>query len=274
MAPTRGERRCWSPPEQGLGDTIQNIRFASALAARGARVVAAVQPALRQLIATAPGVTLAIGADDLPRPDHDATIPLMSLPGILGIEAAEQSTSPRYLTPDSQRLDEAMRAVADAAPASFRVGIAWSGATGNPYNRRRACPLRNFVPLLDIPGVRWFSLQREGEAIEPPDAPAAARLITLPMRNDLAGTAALIDAIDLVISVDTSVLHLAGALGKPVWALLPFAPDWRWGMKRNDSRWYPTVKLFRQASPGNWAAPLSELALALRKLVATSAPST
>ncbi len=260
--------------EQGLGDTIQNIRFASTLAARGARVVAAVQSALKPLVATAPGVALAIDVDDTSPPRHDATIPLMSLPGILGLAAAERSASPGYLTPDPRLRDEAMRAVVAAAPASLRVGLAWSGAAGNPYNRRRACPLHRFGPLLDAAGPRWFSLQREGEAIEATDAAAAARLISLPMRNDFAGTAALVDAMDLVISVDTSLLHLAGALGKPVWALLPFAPDWRWGLEGSDSRWYPTARLFRQREPGDWSAPLAEMARGLREVVAASGASS
>ena len=256
--------------EQGLGDTLQNIRFASTLADRGAKVVAAVQPVLKSLVATVPGVAMVIDADEASPPSCDATIPLMSLPGMLGLAAAERSASPRYLTPDPRRLEEARRAVAAAAPAALRVGLAWSGAPGNPYNRRRACPLHSFDPLFKVAGVCWFSLQREGEAIAAADAAAAARLVCLPLRNDFAGTAALVDALDLVISVDTSLLHLAGALGKPVWALLPLSPDWRWRLECDDTPWYPTARLFRQLKPGDWSAPLAEMALALRELGAAS----
>ena len=114
--------------------------------------------------------------------------------------------------------------------------------------------------------MRWFSLQREGEAIGSDDEALARELVASPLRNDFDGTAALVSALDLVVSVDTSIAHLAGALGRPVWILLPFAADWRWFEQRTDSPWYPTARLYRQRTPGDWAAPLAEAALALRAL--------
>ncbi len=250
--------------EQGLGDTLQNIRFATVLASRGAQVVVAVQAALAPLVATVSGVATAIAVDD-PLPRFDAHVSLMSLPGLLHAGPDAIFAPRRYLTPDPLRLLEAQQAVEDSAPDALRVGLVWSGAA-NGYNPRRACPLHRLGPLLEIAGVRCFSLQREGEALAAGDAPFAAQLVALPMRNDFAGTAALVDALDLVISVDTSMAHLAGALGKPVWILLPFAPDWRWRLNREDSLWYPTARLFRQRAIGDWTAPLQAVEAALRGL--------
>jgi ADP-heptose:LPS heptosyltransferase len=156
----------------------------------------------------------------------------------------------------------------DRSPSRRGKGLAWSGAPGNAYNRRRAIALRTLAPLLAAANVRWFALQREGEAIAPGEEDLAASLVASPLRNDFDGVAALVSALDLVVSVDTSIAHLAGALGKPVWILLPVAADWRWFEQRADSPWYPTARLYRQRKPGDWTAPLAEVGLALRTLAA------
>jgi Tfp pilus assembly protein PilF len=258
--------------EQGLGDTVQNLRFAQPLAARGARVGVAVQPALVNLAARAPGVAFAIATDST-LPAYDAHVSLMSLPGVLGVTPDTIPAATSYLAADPERLARAVAEVADATavPGHGRrlaVGLAWSGAPGNAYNRRRAIALRTLAPLLAAANVRWFALQREGEAIAPGEEDLAASLVASPLRNDFDGVAALGSALDLVVSVDTSIAHLAGALGKPVWILLPVAADWRWFEQRADSPWYPTARLYRQRKPGDWTAPLAEVGLALRTLAA------
>jgi tetratricopeptide (TPR) repeat protein len=255
--------------EQGLGDTLQNLRFARTLAARGARVGVAVQRTLVELARTAPGVAFAVATDDA-LPAFDAHVSLMSLPGMLGVMPETVPAAGAYLRADPARrataAGEIARATTGGTSRRLAIGLAWSGAPGNAYNRRRAIALRALAPLFSVANVRWFSLQREGEAIGSDDADIARELVASPLRNDFDGTAALVSALDLVVSVDTSIAHLAGALGSPVWILLPFAADWRWFGQRTDSPWYPTARLYRQHTPEDWAAPLAEAALALRAL--------
>jgi Flp pilus assembly protein TadD len=253
--------------EQGLGDTLQNLRFARAVADRGARVIVAVQEPVRKLAATAPGVSAAHATNEA-LPPYDAHISLMSLPGLLSLDPATVSMPVPYLQADAHRLREAAAEVERHAGSALKVGIAWSGAPGNTHNVRRSLPLAALAPLLDVPGIRWFSLKWQAEALATMDAPYAERLVALPMRNDFDGLAALVSELDLVISVDTSLAHLSGALGKPVWVLLAFVPDWRWMLGRTDSPWYPTARLFRQQAPGDWTEPLREVEAALRILVA------
>jgi Flp pilus assembly protein TadD len=253
--------------EQGLGDAIQMLRFAQCVAQRGARVVAAVPPALRNLAATAPGVAAAFGPDD-PLPQVDAQASLMSLPGLFTPTLADAAVDVPYLTPDPARLRTARLQVAAAAGGNLRVGIAWSGAPGNTLNARRSLPLAQCAPLFAIEGVTWFSLKRAGEVFVPDDAAGTARLVELDLRNDFDDLAALVASLDLVISVDTSLAHLAGALGKPLWVLLARTPDWRWLLDRDDSPWYPTARLFRQRTAGDWAPPVAAIAEALRAQLA------
>ena len=267
--PIRG-RTLLLTAEQGLGDSLQNLRFAQPLAEAGARVIVAVQPALANLAATAPGVTqvVAVGAA---LPPYDAHASLMSAPGLLQIAPESIPAQVPYL---QVAHDLRVRAEAEAVPGTpgtLAVGLAWSGAPGNTYNRRRAIALASLEPVLGLPGIRWFSLQREGEAVTDADARRAAALASLALRNDFDGTAALIASLDVVVTVDTSIAHLAGALGKPTFILLPFAADWRWFERRTDSPWYPTARLFRQRSPGDWSVPLAELASALQSLLRRAA---
>lgn len=255
--------------EQGLGDTLQNIRFAEAVAARGGRVIAAVQASLVRLASTARGVSAVVGPDD-PLPAFDVHVPLMSLPFALGATSEQLSVTVPYLRSDPARRQEAAALVAKHANRSLRVGIAWSGATGTHYNLRRACPLDELAPLFQLPGIRWFSLQKEKLECGTgrPGAAHAHHIIELDLRNDFDGTAALVDALDVIVTVDTSMAHLAGALGKPVLLLLPSAPDWRWGVSGDDTRWYPTAQLFRQRSAGDWSEPVARIGAALAKLAA------
>jgi tetratricopeptide (TPR) repeat protein len=250
--------------EQGFGDAIQNLRFVQRLAAMDARVLVVTDAPLHALAATAPGVSGVYGVDK-PLPAYDAHVPLMSLPGLLGVELSDVTVSLPYLHADAQRSRQAAVAVEREAGSAFKVGVAWAGAPGHTNDARRSMALAKMAPLFDVANTRLFSLKREGEAITPTDASWAERLVNLDLRNDFDGLAALIMSLDLVISVDTSLVHLAGALGKPVWVLLPFAPDWRWGLARSDSPWYPTARLFRQRTAGEWSDPVSAVSDALRE---------
>ncbi|MFO1311887.1 MAG: tetratricopeptide repeat protein [Burkholderiales bacterium] len=250
--------------EQGLGDAIQFLRFARHVAARGARVVAMVPPALRRLAATAPGVAEAHAVGG-PLPAYDAHVSLMSLPHRLGLGIDEIGMSASYLIADHARIDQARAAIDREGNGAICVGVAWSGAPGNTINARRSMPLAALAPLFDLASVRLFSLKRAGEAIDASDAAWSSRLVNLDMRNDFDGLAAMIASLDVVISVDTSIAHLAGALGKRVFVLNSFVPDWRWMLGRADSPWYPTARLFRQASPGDWSHPVASAARALRE---------
>ena len=204
----------------------------------------------------------AVGPDD-PLPRHDAHMPLLSLPGALG-DRPRGHPARRSLhrgRPGTRRAGR--RAALEPYARSLKVGLAWAGNPANANDRRRSMPLAALAPLLDVPGIAWFSLHRT-RTMRPPQRPAGAgALVRLPLRSDFDGTAALIAELDLVISVDTSIAHLAGALAKPTWILLPFAPDWRWQLERTDSPWYPTARLFRQPRPGDWDAVVRDVVAAL-----------
>jgi Flp pilus assembly protein TadD len=247
--------------EQGLGDSIQFARFAAPLAARGARVVLSAQAPLVRLLATAPGVAQACGYDD-PLPAYDAHVSLIALAGALGVTMETIAATVPYLTADPARRTEVARALA-AFSGVRRIGVAWSGSRDNTLNRRRSIPLATLSRLFALPGCAWFSLHRGVDEDEIGGVPAAQALQRLPAREDFDGMAALVAELDLVISVDTSIAHLAGALARPTWVLLASAADWRWHPGRSDSPWYPTARLFRQTGAGDWDAVVSDVAAAL-----------
>jgi tetratricopeptide (TPR) repeat protein len=237
--------------EQGYGDTIQFARFAPLLAAKGAKVVLRVQPPLKSLLG---GMS-----EDEPLPACDAYLPLLSLPALLGtdsLDAIPAATS--YLTADPSRWQARLQAL-----PGRKVGIAWAGAAHSPryaaIDRRRSLSPEQLAPLVAVPGVSLVGLQK--------DAPAPASIAGwMDEAEDFAATAALIAGLDLVISVDTAVAHLAGALGKPVWLLSRFDGCWRWLRDREDSPWYPTLRLFRQPAPGDWDAVIGRVAEELAAL--------
>ncbi len=240
--------------EQGLGDAIMFARYAAMVKARGATVLLRVPPPLVRLMATLPGVDRLVTAED---PDHDFACPLMSLPLAFG---TEPGTVP-YLS-----ADPALIALwADRLPTSGRrkVGVVWSGNADHPNDRNRSIPLASFARLIEG-DADFVALQTD---VRPADEPAL-RDILMPDAEDrdFADTAALIASMDVVVTVDTSVAHLAGALGKPVWILLAHEPDWRWMLGREDSPWYPSARLFRQSQPGDWDSVLDRVAAALASL--------
>jgi hypothetical protein len=237
--------------EQGVGDTLQFARFIP-LAGALARVVVACPPSLKVLLETLPNVAeVAVGK---PVPRYDKHCPLMSLPAILGIGVERFAGSVPYLRADPATVSIWRERLAELPGP--RVGVVWAGNPVYPADRKRSMPFAVLAPLLALPGVSFVSLQM-GEA-------AAAGLgrfafDAAPLIGDYADTAALMMALDLIISVDTSAAHLAGALGRPVWLLNRADTDWRWLLERSDTPWYPSMRIFRQPVPGDWASVVSEV---------------
>ena len=247
--------------EQGLGDALQFARYATPLAKSGARVLVACQEALKPLLATVQGVTEIVNGDAaLPR--YDAHLPLMSLPRVFATTPATILADVPYVSGAPERRAAARSQLA-ARGGRVKVGLAWAGSKAHTNDRNRSCPFDALSPLLEIPDVAWFSLQQGGAAAQAASAPLGGHLVPLAPYAALADTAALIAELDLVISVDTSIVHLAGALARPCWVLLPFAPDWRWLLGRDDSPWYPTLKLFRQPAPRDWASVIARVVVEL-----------
>jgi tetratricopeptide (TPR) repeat protein len=247
--------------EQGLGDTIQFCRYAPLVAARGARVVMAVQDPLAAFLKQLEPAIEVIGNSQHSPPVFDCHAPLMSLPLAFATTLETIPASPRYLAAGR----DAVARWADRLPPGPkpRVGLVWSGSTKHQNDSRRSMTLDQLAPLLDA-DVHWICLQKEFRRGETETLDRRGN-IAIPgaALTDFAETAAVIDHLDLVISVDTSVAHLAGAMGKPVWILLPFTPDWRWLLDRSDSPWYPSARLFRQPRPGDWASVVAAARAAL-----------
>jgi len=256
--------------EQGLGDTIHFVRYVPLVAARGGQVILEVQPGLQRLLTGIEGGWQVLSRGQ-PLPDFTWQCPMLSLPLAF---ATEMSTIPGrtpYLYPDPA-LTEVWRQRLQAA--TLRIGLAWAGSPQHGADRWRSIPLAQIAPLTNLEGTTFYSLQRGEAAEQVKQLEAPVRLVDLRDEpQDFADTAAIIANLDLVITVDTSVAHLAGALGKPVWILLSNAPDWRWFLDREDCPWYPTARLFRQSTHGNWQEVLARLDRELRKLLAGPGPT-
>lgn len=235
--------------EQGLGDCIQFVRYAPLLARSGATVVLEAPRALAGLLARVEGVATVVARGDA-LPPFDVYCPLGSLPRALRTEPASIPAHIRYLMASDERLATWRERIARLP--SPRVAVAWSGSADHPNDRNRSIALARLAPLFSLK-AGFVSIQRE---LRSADAAELARLPGLlhiaEELDDFDDTAAVVALADLVISVDTAVAHLAGALGRPTWLLLPFCPDWRWMLDREDSPWYPTVRLFRQPVAGDW----------------------
>lgn len=248
--------------EQGVGDTLQFLRFLPATQDRGGKVLVECQPGLKPLIERA---GLAQQVVERTQDGHipaafDRYVPLMSLPGILGTPADGIPAPIPYLRPDPARAAAWHERLADAP--GLKIGLVWAGNPEHGNDRNRSCRLARLTPLFDLPGVSWHALQK-GRAAEQLAEQGHAVTDWAPHLHDWDETAAAIDNLDLVISVDSAVAHLSGALGTPVWILLPFAPDWRWGLERTSSPWYPSARLFRQPAPGAWDQVAGRVADAL-----------
>lgn len=243
--------------EQGLGDTLQFVRYIEPLSRAGARVVLRVQPALLPLLKDLPGAAAVIGAD-APVPEYDRHVPLLSLPLALR-ETAVRSVEP-YLAADPDRANRWEATLAGRAARGKRIGLAWAGNPAHPDDANRSTAFTQWAGVLATPHT-FVSLQRDLREADRAPLDAAGQVFQAgPLLTDFAETAALVSRLDLVITVDTAVAHLAGALGVPTWVLLPHTPDWRWGLDRADTPWYASATLRRQAARGDWAAVFEGLA--------------
>ncbi|MDX2223509.1 MAG: tetratricopeptide repeat protein [Rhodospirillaceae bacterium] len=244
--------------EQGVGDMIQFARFAEVLADRGARVVIECHPGLERLLATVPGVahTVRLGAGTF---GADVYLPIMSVPQAIGLTFDAIPARVPYLRPPSST------SVPPLPDGGFKVGLVWRGNPLHENDAHRSIALTGLAPLLGVPGARFFSLQMGEGTAELAAFPAITDLSSA--IGDFAHTAALVAQLDLVISVDTAVAHLAGAMAKPVWILIGRGNDWRWFAGREDSPWYPTARLFRQTAPRDWAPAVAAMAGDLATLV-------
>jgi len=252
--------------EQGLGDTIQFSRFVPMVADRGGRVIVECQGELVRLLEDLPGVT-----DVLPRgaeiPAFDLHCPFMSLP--LAMKTIVETIPAKSYLHARPALEEQW-AQRLGKKSNLRIGLVWAGRSTHSNDANRSMRFEQFLPLLGLDGVTFHSLQHGRAAQQMAGHP---RIIAHTEElTDFAETAALIAQLDMVISVDTAVAHLAGGMGKPVWIMLPFASEWRWMIARDDSPWYPTARLFRQKTWGDWAGVVERIADALKTLPHSTMP--
>ncbi|MEX2451603.1 MAG: tetratricopeptide repeat-containing glycosyltransferase family protein [Rhodospirillales bacterium] len=246
--------------DQGVGDAIQFLRYARFAAERVGEVFIQCQDSLVRLAKTAPGIERAVALGEAV-PDFDCHAPLMSLAHLLSMPEPAESWHGPYL---SAAQDFALES---AAPGK-RIGLVWAGNPAHRNDANRSCPVAALLPLLDLPDCAFYSLQVEPGADARQTMTASGAITDLtPRLEDFADTAAAVQALDLVISVDTAVAHLAGALGKPAFVMLPATdPDWRWLREGDETAWYPSLRLFRQASPGDWAGVIADITHALKKI--------
>ena len=264
-----GERTILLYAEQGFGDTIQFIRYAPLVKQLGGTVLVECQASLVRLFGRTEGIDRLIGQGS-PLPAYDVQASLLSLPAILRTTSSTIPAGVPYVIPDD-RLVEQWRQELNAVPG-FRIGICWQGNAEHKRDRFRSMPLCEFEPLARLDGVQLISLQK-GQGTEPLSA-LGGRFSVIDWTSrldDFMDTAALMKSLDLIITADTANAHLAGAIGVPVWVVLPFAPDWRWQLDREDSPWYPTMRLFRPREPAKWGKVFQRVASELEKLVKSRA---
>jgi tetratricopeptide (TPR) repeat protein len=249
--------------EQGLGDTLQFCRYAALVAARGARVVLEVQGSLAGLLARLDGVDQVVAKGD-PLPPFDYQCPLMTLPLACGTELASIPAPGRYLAADAGRLAAWQARLGPRLRP--RVGLVWSGNPHHANDHNRSLPFAQLARLFDL-DCQFVSLQKEYRDTDRAALDACGAVVRVDQHlHDFSDTAALCELMDVVIAVDTSVAHLAGALGKPLWVLLPHVADWRWLTGRLDSPWYPGARLFRQSKAGDWEGVIGAVRQALEAL--------
>ncbi|MBW8039424.1 MAG: tetratricopeptide repeat protein [Planctomycetes bacterium] len=255
--------------EQGIGDSFQFVRYLPMVKARGGTVIYEERKSLLSILRQIEGIDEVVEARPRKKPDveFDYHASLLSLPGIFGTTLETIPSDIPYLYADLAKTDYWRSRLQGS---NFKIGIVWAGSPKHENDHRRSCMLKHFEPLAVIDGVRLYSLQKDATAAQLQQFPAEMVLANPAEEfEDFADTAAVIENLDLVISVDTAIVHLAGAMGKSVWTLLPFAPDWRWMLDRDDSPWYPTMRLFRQEQSGDWETVFARVAQQLKVLVET-----
>jgi tetratricopeptide (TPR) repeat protein len=251
--------------EQGIGDGIQFIRFLPRVKRLGGNVLIECHPSIYRLLNSIAEGCRIVPSED-PLPPFDLHCPLLSLPRVFSVTLQTIPAIVPYLQPDANDVRVWQERFARYSN-DLRVGLVWSGNPTHKNDRNRSISPASFAPFANVPGITFFSLQKGPAAAETKNPPPGLKITDwtedLP---DFAATAALISNLDLVVTVDTAVAHLAGAIGKPVWTLLPFVPDWRWLWNRTDTPWYPTMRLFRQPARGDWNSVIALVADELRLL--------
>ena len=251
--------------EQGFGDAIQFVRYAPLVAERGGEVIVRCVPGLAALVGSMPGVSAVFSAGEPPA--FDVCCPLMSLPRIFGTTLDTVPAQVPYFQPEAKRALH-WKARLDAAGPTFKVGLYWATDTKNRISPLRSLTLDSFAPLASLPGITYFSLQRGAAAAEAARPPSGMTVVDLsPELAGFSDDAALISNLDLVISINTATAHLAGAMGRRVWTLAQFPPDWRWLLGRDDSPWYPTMRIFRRGKSESWESVIGRVSQALGRLV-------
>jgi hypothetical protein len=255
--------------EQGMGDAIQFVRYCSVLQSLGAEVVLECHRELVRLFRSLPGITAVVPHSE-PLPECDAHMPMLSLPRVMQTTLETVPCNVPYLVPPANLVAEWAKRI-DTTRSDVRVGVVWSSGRKLKALLNRSCPFDSIMRLQGVPGVTLFSLQAGDAAAELQTVPRSLRPADLTEGIvDMADTAAIISHLDLIISIDTAVAHLGGAMGKPVWILLPLMADWRWMLEREDSPWYPTMRLFRQKTAGDWSGLMADVRSALSSLVLLS----
>jgi Tfp pilus assembly protein PilF len=245
-------------PEQGFGDTIQFARYVPMVAGRGGRVILLCQPELRRILSTLNGVERVVGQDE-PLPEFEIRTRLMSLPGIFKSNLETIPGDVPYLCPEAGLVARWRERLAKETDG-LKIGLAWAGSPTHPLDRQRSVGLTDLRGLGRVEGVRFFSLQKGTAGRQLPEVAGDLHITDWTGElNDFADTAALVANLDLVISVDSAVAHLTGAMGVPAWVLVQFAPDWRWLLNRTDSPWYPGMKLYRQSRRADWSTPIAQM---------------
>jgi tetratricopeptide (TPR) repeat protein len=256
--------------EQGRGDVVQFARFATVLADKGYRVAIATQPAYASMLEGVSGIARIItDTSVLPELGPQRWRMLMSVPGVLGITPDTIPASVPYLGPPAQHI----AAWRERLGPGFKVGISWQGSPAFVHDKGRSIPLGAFAPLAGIPDIRLISLQKHPGAEQIAGAPFGTRIETPLNAADVSDhafsdTSAVIANLDLIVASDSMIAHLAGALGRPAFVALRQVPDWRWLLGRDDCPWYPTARLFRQTTDGDWQSVFTRIAAALRALTA------
>jgi len=251
--------------EQGLGDTLQFVRYAPAVAEQGARVLLLVQPSLKSLLSGVAGVESTYASRQA-LPDFDLHCPLMTLPLAFSTELATIPRTIPYIRAPENHLAKWREAFSSVEKP--KIGIAWSGNPIHTDDRNRSLPLSLFRQIFSEVECEFHILQTAINESDSLVLSATAEVVDHRSRiEDFSDTAAVVENLDLIVTVDTSVAHLSGAMGKPTWILLPFSPDWRWLLDRTDSPWYPTARLYRQGTIGNWESALSRVRADLMKFV-------
>ncbi len=260
-------RRLFVHCEQGFGDNIQFVRYLPMIKARGGTVILETLKPLMGLLRGFPGIDELVEhkPGEKPSVGFDIFASLLDMPNIFGTTLETVPADVPYIHADRTRVEYWRTKISQS---DFKVGIVWAGSAAHGNDRYRSCKPEFFAPLREIGGVQLYGLQKGAAAARMDESAGTTPIINLAEEfKDFADTAAAIENLDLVVSVDTSVLHLAGAMGKPAWALLPFAPEWRWMLSRRDSPWYPTMKLFRQDRWNGWDGVFQRVAEELRFMV-------